>query len=241
MEWMFSTEIWMSFVTLALLEVILGIDNVIFLSIISSKLPAELQKKARFIGLSLALIMRVIMLCGISWIAGMTAPVFSIADHGVSWRDIILGVGGLFLIYKGTHEIHNSVEGEEEDHGVKKVTSFAAVIAQIVIIDLVFSLDSVITAVGMTENLPVMIAAVVFAIVVMMFASEPTSNFVQKNPTVKMLALSFLLLVGLALIADAMHFHIPRGYLYFAIAFSLGVEFLNLMAAKNRKKKKKKT
>lgn len=239
-EWLFSTEIWMSFLTLSLLEVVLGIDNVIFLSIISSKLPKEEQKRARFIGLTLALLMRVIMLCGIAWIVGLKAGIFSIGAHEVSWRDIILGVGGLFLIYKGTHEIHNTVEGEEEEHGApKKKSSFATVIMQIVIIDLVFSLDSVITAVGMTENLYVMIAAVTVAIILMMVASEPTSNFVQKHPTVKMLALSFLLLVGLALIADAAHFHIPRGYLYFAIAFSMGVEVLNLMAAKNRKKKRK--
>ncbi len=240
-EWITDGHIWMSLLTLSLLEIILGIDNVIFLSIISSKLAAEKQKRARFIGLSLALLMRVIMLCGIAWIVGLTATVFSVGDHGVSWRDIILGVGGLFLLYKGTHEIHNSVEGEEEEHGAsKKPASFGAVIVQIVIIDLVFSLDSVITAVGMTENLYVMIAAVVIAIILMMVASEPTSNFVQKHPTVKMLALSFLILVGMALIADAWHVHIPRGYLYFAIAFSMGVEMLNLIAAKNRKRKKAK-
>ncbi len=241
MDWMFSTEIWISFLTLALLEIILGIDNVIFLSIISSKLPAELQKRARVIGLTLALVMRIAMLFMIAWIVGLKATVFTVWDHEVSWRDIILGVGGLFLLYKGTHEIHNTVEGDNEEHGLaKKTASFASVIMQIVIIDLVFSLDSVITAVGMTENLNVMIAAVSVAIVLMMVASEPTSNFVQRHPTVKMLALSFLLLVGLALIADAMHVHIPRGYLYFAIAFSMGVESLNLIAAKNKKKKKKK-
>lgn len=240
-DWMMSGEIWMSFLTLSVLEIVLGIDNVIFLSIISSKLPAHQQKKARFIGLTLALLMRIIMLCGIAWIIGLTAVIFSAWEHNVSWRDVILAIGGLFLLYKGTHEIHNTVEGEHDDLGPKKKpASFASVIAQIVVIDLVFSLDSVITAVGMTENLYVMIAAVVFAIIVMMVASEPTSAFVQKHPTVKMLALSFLILIGVALLADAAHFHIPRGYLYFAIAFSMGVECLNLMAAKKRKKKKKK-
>lgn len=241
LEWVTDSQIWMSLLTLTLLEIILGIDNVIFLSIISSKLPASQQKRARLIGLSLALLMRIIMLCGIAWIVGLTSVLFTIGDYEISWRDIILGVGGLFLLYKGTHEIHNTVEGDHHDPGTpKKKATFSSVILQIVVIDLVFSLDSVITAVGMTENLYVMIAAVTIAIIVMMVASEPTSAFVQKHPTVKMLALSFLLLVGLALIADALHFHIPRGYLYFAIAFSLGVETLNLIAAKNQEKKKKK-
>ena len=239
-EWVTDGHIWMSLLTLSLLEIILGIDNVIFLSIISSKLPPEQQKRARFIGLTLALLMRVVMLCGIAWIVGLKATLFSIGGHEVSWRDIILGVGGLFLLYKGTHEIHNSVEGDHEElHGApKKYAAFGAVIMQIVVIDLVFSLDSVITAVGMTENLYVMVASVSIAIFLMMVASEPTSAFVQKHPTVKMLALSFLILVGVALLADAAHFHIPRGYLYFAIAFSMGVEALNLIAAGNRKKKK---
>jgi predicted tellurium resistance membrane protein TerC len=240
MDWVTDGQIWLSFLTLSVLEIILGIDNVIFLSIISSKLPESQQKRARFIGLSLALIMRVVMLCGIAWLVGLRAPIFTAFDHEVSWRDIILGVGGLFLLYKGTHEIHETVEGEEDHEGAKKKVSFAVIILQIVVLDLVFSLDSVITAVGMTENLAVMIAAVVFAIIVMMVASEPTSAFVQKHLSVKMLALSFLLLVGLALIADALHFHIPRGYLYFAIAFSMGVESLNLWAKHNRQRRKKK-
>ncbi len=240
LEWIYDGQIWLSLLTLSVLEIVLGIDNVIFLSIISSKLPASQQKRARFIGLTLALLMRIVMLCGIAWIVGLTAALFTVGEHEVSWRDIILGVGGLFLIYKGTDEIHHTVEGEDEhDAQTKKKAKFSAVILQIVILDLVFSLDSVITAVGMTENLAVMIAAVVFAIIVMMVASEPTSAFVQKHLSVKMLALSFLLLVGLALIADALHFHIPRGYLYFAIAFSMGVECLNLWARHNRKKKKK--
>lgn len=240
LELLMDPHVWISFLSLALLEVILGIDNVIFLSIISSKLPADQQKKARFIGLALALIMRVVLLMSIAWIAGLTSTVFSIGSHGVSWRDIILGLGGLFLLYKGTHEIHNTVEGDEHETSIKKTATFASVIGQIVVIDAVFSLDSVITAVGMTDHVPVMVAAVTFAIIVMMVASEPVSKFIQANMPIKMLALSFLLLVGVALIADAAHFHIPRGYLYFAIAFSMGVEFLTMLASKKAEKKKKK-
>jgi predicted tellurium resistance membrane protein TerC len=236
-DFLFDPAIWASFLTLAVLEIILGIDNVIFLSIISSKLPQAQQKKARTIGLALALIMRIVMLCGIAWIAGLTAKVFSIGSHDVSWRDIILGLGGLFLLYKGTTEIHNTIEGEEGHSDVpRKTASFAIVIGQIVVLDLVFSLDSVITAVGLTDNLPIMIAAIVLAIIVMLLAAESTSAFIQKHLSIKMLALSFLLLVGVALIADAMHFHIPRGYLYFAIAFSMGVETLNLLARRRREK-----
>lgn len=241
MELLFDTTVWASFLTLTLLEIILGIDNVIFLSIISSKLPAAEQKKARFIGLTLALLMRVVMLMGIAWIAGLTLVAFNIGEHAVSWRDIVLGLGGLFLLYKGTHEIHNTVEGDEHGtDGIKKTATFASVIGQIVVIDAVFSLDSVITAVGMTDHIPVMVASVFVAIIIMMVASEPVSAFIQAHMPIKMLALSFLLLVGVALIADAAHFHIPRGYLYFAIAFSMGVEFLTLLAQKNSEKKKKK-
>lgn len=241
-EWLLNPDIWAAFVTLAVLEIVLGIDNIIFLSIISSKLPVEKQKTARFIGLTLALVMRILMLLGIAWIAHLQVTVFSVGEHDVSWRDIILGLGGLFLLVKGTTEIHNTVDGEEEHHGAgKKTATFTSVIGQIVILDLVFSLDSVITAVGMTDHIPVMIAAICVAIAIMMFASEPVSAFIQKHLSLKMLALSFLLLVGVALCADALHFHIPRGYLYFAIGFSLGVETLNLIAAANRKKKKLKT
>lgn len=239
MDMLSDTNLWASFITLVVLEIILGIDNIIFLSIISSKLPENQQPRARFIGLTLALLMRIVMLAGIAWLAGLTAAVFSIGDHDVSWRDIILGLGGLFLLYKGTTEIHHTVDGHEDEHGdKKKKTSFLQVIGMIVVIDLVFSLDSVITAVGLTDHLPIMVAAVIIAIIVMMVAAEPTSAFIQKHLSVKMLALSFLLLVGVALIADALHFHIPRGYLYFAIAFSMGVEFLNIWARHNRLKKK---
>jgi predicted tellurium resistance membrane protein TerC len=240
-ESLLTTEILMSFLTLALLEIVLGIDNVIFLSIISSKLPKEQQAKARYIGLALALGMRVVLLMGVSWLSSLTVTAFMLVDHAVSWRDIILGLGGLFLLYKGTLEIHNTVQGEEHHEGSgKKVATFASVIMQIVILDAVFSLDSVITAVGMTENVPVMIAAITVAIIIMMFASEPVSAFIQKHMPIKMLALSFLLLVGVALMAESAHHHIPRGYLYFAIAFSMGVEGLTLLAQSRAEKRRAK-
>jgi predicted tellurium resistance membrane protein TerC len=236
MELFTNPDLWAALLTLTALEVVLGIDNVIFLSIVSSKLPAHQQQKARRVGLILALVMRVALLSSVSWIAGLTAPIMTMGDFALSWRDVVLGLGGLFLLYKGTHEIHNSMEGEEEEGGPRATTTFAAAIVQIVILDVVFSLDSVITAVGMTDNLPVMISAIVIAILVMMFAAEPVSSFVNRHPTVKMLALGFLLLVGMALMADAAHFHIPRGYLYFAIGFSILIESLNLIAAARRKK-----
>lgn len=239
MEMLSSPAIWLSFATLALLEVVLGIDNIIFLSIITQKLPKAQQPLARKIGLALALGMRIVLLSMVAWIATLTNPVFSFGDHAVSWRDMIMLGGGLFLLYKGTGEIHHTMEGDEEKHGDIKSSAFFWIIVQIGILDLVFSLDSVITAVGMSDHLPVMIAAVVFAIAVMLFASEPVSNFVHDHPTIKMLALSFILLVGMVLIADGLHLHIPKGYLYFAIAFSLSVESLNILAAKRRNEKKK--
>jgi predicted tellurium resistance membrane protein TerC len=235
MDLITNPDLWAALITLTALEVVLGIDNVIFLSIVSGRLPAHQQQKARRLGLMLALVMRIALLTSVSWIAGLTAPVVTLGDFALSWRDIVLGAGGLFLLYKGTHEIHNSMEGEEEESSRATIT-FAAALTQIVILDVVFSLDSVITAVGMTDNLPVMISAIVIAILVMMFAAEPVSNFVNRHPTVKMLALGFLLLVGMALMADAGHFHIPRGYLYFAIAFSILIETLNLISAGRRKK-----
>ncbi len=235
-EFLTDPHVWTGFITLSILEIVLGIDNLIFLSIVSERLPAAERPRARRIGLALALIMRIGLLAGLSWIIGLTAPIMTVADFTLSWRDVVLGGGGIFLIYKGTQEIHSMVEGKES-HGMvsgAKAVSFAAVIAQIVVLDLVFSLDSVITAVGMVNDLPVMIAAVVVAIVVMLVAAEPVAGFINRHPTVKMLALAFLLLVGVALVADGAHFHIPRGYLYFAIAFSLAVESLNLLAAKRR-------
>ncbi|WP_042084157.1 TerC family protein [Iodidimonas nitroreducens] len=236
LEYLTSPEIWASFLTLSLLEIVLGIDNLVFLSVVTEKLPPEQAKKARRIGLAGALLMRIALLFMLSWIIGLTAPLLTIADFTLSWRDVILGAGGLFLLYKGTREIHAEVEGRD-DHGEAKVAlGMAAAITQIMILDAVFSLDSVITAVGMTSDLPVMVAAVVFAILVMLFAAEPVAAFIHKHPTTKMLALSFLLLVGVALVADGLHFHIPRGYLYFAIFFSLTVEVFNLVASNRRKK-----
>jgi predicted tellurium resistance membrane protein TerC len=236
-EWITDPTIWASFFTLTILEIVLGIDNIIFLSIVSSRLPKAQQPMARMIGLTLALVLRVLMLLCIAWIIGLTTPIFALGDHEVSWRDIILGLGGLFLLVKGTSEIHHTVEGSEDTHtSGKKSASFMSVISMIILLDLVFSLDSVITAVGMAEHIPVMVAAIVIAIIIMLLAAESVSAFIQKHLSIKMLALSFLLLIGVALVADALHFHIPRGYLYFAIAFSLGVEFLNILAEKNHKR-----
>ncbi len=228
LELLVDPHAWASLLTLAALEIVLGIDNIIFLSIVTARLPAAQQPAARRLGLLLALVMRVALLLSITWIIGLTAPAFALLGHTVSWRDLVLGCGGLFLLAKGTMEIHHTLEGQEAA-GAGRTTSFAGAIVQIVLLDLVFSLDSVITAVGMAEHVEVMVAAVVIAILVMLVAAEPVSAFVNRHPTVKMLALAFLLLVGTALVADALHVHIPRGYLYFAIAFSAGVETLNLL------------
>ena len=227
-EYLTDPQTWAAFATLAILEIVLGIDNLVFLAITSSRLPPEQQPSARRIGLIMALVLRVGLLLTLSWIAALTKPVFSIGTFDVSWRDLVLGVGGLYLLYKGVMEIHESIEGGGE-HAVKGKASYFAVIAQIMVLDLVFSLDSIITAVGMTNNTPVMVAAIFVAIVVMMFAAGPVSGFINKHPTVKMLALAFLILVGFVLVADAGQFHIEREYLYFAIAFSIGVEALNLL------------
>lgn len=236
MDILTSPELLASLATLTILEIVLGIDNIIFISIVAGKLPVEQQAKARVIGLGLALIMRIILLSMIVWIARLTTPLFEVFGQEFSWRDIILIGGGLFLLVKGTLEIHHTVEGHEgNDASLKKVT-FGAVISQIVVLDIVFSLDSVITAIGMADDLRIMIGAVVIAMGVMLFAARPVSEFVNTHPTVKMLALSFLLLVGMALIADGFEYHIPRGYLYFAVAFSLGVECLNLWARRNKTK-----
>jgi predicted tellurium resistance membrane protein TerC len=236
MQWITDPTIWASLATLTALEIVLGIDNVIFVSIVSNKLPEHQRATARRIGLGLALVLRVVFLLMISWIIGLTAPIFTMADFALSWRDLILLAGGLFLMAKGTHEIHASVEGDGGSSGSVAQAAFGVVVLQIVALDLVFSIDSVITAVGMVDDVGVMIAAVVISMVVMVIAAEPISRFVQEHPTVKMLALSFLLLVGVALIADGLHFHIPRGYLYFAVFFSALVEALNLFARRNRKK-----
>jgi predicted tellurium resistance membrane protein TerC len=240
LEFLLDPTIWASLLTLTALEIVLGIDNVIFLSIVTQKLPAAERKPARRIGLLLALGARILFLIGIAWIIGLTAPLFTVVGLAVSWRDVILIVGGLFLLYKATTEIHDTVEGEdgteaEARRGPAKA-AFAAVLVQIVLLDIVFSIDSVLTAIGMAEHLWIMIVAVVIAIGAMLVAAEPMSAFVDRHPTVKMLALAFLLLIGVALIADGLHFHIPREYLYFAIAFSAAVEGLNLLAAARRRR-----
>lgn len=232
MEWLADPNIWIAFATLTLLELVLGIDNVIFISILSGKLPAEQQPKARFIGLTLALVMRVILLFSLTWVMGLTEPFFTVLNQSVSGRDLILLIGGLFLIAKSTHEIHGSLEGAE-GHGSKKVyAGFAGVIVQITLLDIVFSLDSVITAVGMVDNIWIMIAAVVISIIAMMLFAGSIGAFVQRHPTIKMLALSFLLLIGVTLIAEGLHQHIPKGYIYFAMAFSVLVEILNIRLRK---------
>jgi predicted tellurium resistance membrane protein TerC len=234
MEWITDPQIWIAFFTLAALELVLGIDNIIFISILSGKLPAEQQPRARFIGLALALVMRVILLFSLTWVMGLVEPLFTVFGKHISGRDLILLIGGLFLIFKSTHEIHSSLEGPD-GHGPdeKKVyPGFSGVIIQIMLLDIVFSLDSVITAVGMVDNIWIMIAAVVVSIVAMMFFAGSIGAFVQRHPTIKMLALSFLLMIGFTLIAEGLEFHIPKGYVYFAMAFSVFVELLNIRLRK---------
>lgn len=221
-------NLWIGFFTLTLLEVVLGIDNVVFISILAGKLPAHQQEKARKLGLTLALVTRILLLLGISWIVGLTHPLFSVLGHPVSGKDLILGIGGLFLIAKATHEIHEKLEGEEGHASRKVAPRFASVIIQILLLDVVFSLDSVITAVGMVNKIPVMIAAVIIAVAFMLFFSGYISAFINRHPTLKMLALSFLILIGVMLVAESFHREIPKGYIYFAMAFSVGVEILNI-------------
>lgn len=228
MEWITDFEIWIALVTLTSLEIVLGIDNIIFISILASKLPQDQQKKARQIGLGLAMLTRIALLFSLSWIIGLTAPIFSVFDHEISGRDLILLIGGLFLLGKATYEIHERLEGEEGHASAKVAASFVSVIVQILLLDIVFSLDSVITAVGMVDELAVMIAAVVIAVLIMLWAAGPVSDFVNRHPTVKMLALSFLLLIGFSLLVEGLHQHIPKGYIYFAMGFSVFVEILNL-------------
>ena len=232
MHWITDPQIWIAFATLSLLELVLGIDNVIFVSILSGKLPEKQQPKARFIGLSLALVMRVILLFSLTWVMGLVEPLFTVLGQHVSGRDIILLIGGLFLIFKSTHEIHGSLEGAEGESSKKVYAGFAAVIVQIMLLDIVFSLDSVITAVGMVDNVWIMIAAVVISIIAMMLFAGSIGAFVQRHPTIKMLALSFLLLIGTTLIAEGLEFHIPKGYVYFAMAFAVFVETLNIRLRK---------
>jgi predicted tellurium resistance membrane protein TerC len=228
MEFLSDPQVWISLLTLTGLEIVLGIDNVIFISILSSKLPPEEQPRARRLGLSLALITRILLLCSLAWMAKLTSPLFSVWSHTVSGRDLILLLGGLFLIVKSTMEIHEKLEGEEGHANPSVRPKFAAIIVQILLLDIVFSLDSVITAIGMANQLWVMIAAVVISIGVMLRYAGAISDFVHRHPTLKMLALSFLLLIGVTLVAEGTHQHINKGYIYFAMAFSFLVEMLNL-------------
>jgi predicted tellurium resistance membrane protein TerC len=234
MEWLTNPESLIALLTLTVLEIVLGIDNVIFISILAGKLPKEQQAKARRVGLALAMFMRIGLLASLAWMVKLTAPLFTVFAQEISGRDLILLVGGLFLLFKSTREIHERLEGEEGHASARVAASFTSVIIQILLLDLVFSLDSVITAVGMANQLPVMIAAVVIAVAVMMIAAGPISNFVSAHPTVKILALSFLLLIGTSLIAEGLDFHIPKGYVYFAMGFSVFVEMLNLRMQKKR-------
>ena len=222
--------------TLTVLEIVLGVDNVIFISILSGKLPKPDQKRARRIGLLAAMLMRIALLFSITWMARLTEPLFNVMGRGLSGRDLILILGGLFLLAKATYEIHERLEGDESHGKTKAVASFAAVIAQVMLLDIVFSLDSVITAIGMADDLRVMVAAVVIAVVVMMVAAEPISAFVEDHPTVKVLALSFLLLIGMSLVADGFGQHISKGYIYFAMGFSVFVEMINIRARTRSKK-----
>lgn len=232
MGWLTDPNVWMGFITLTVLEVVLGIDNIVFISILAGKLPPAQQARGRQVGLALAMVTRILLLLSLSWVIGLTAPLFSVLGEEISGRDIVLIAGGLFLVAKSTHEIHDRLEGEEGHASARVAPSFWAVIVQIMLLDVVFSLDSVITAVGMVRDLPVMIAAVITAVVFMLFFAGMVSDFVHRHPTVKMLALSFLLLIGVMLLADGFHHHIPKGYVYFAMAFSVFVETLNLRMRK---------
>jgi len=232
MEWLSEPQSWIAFLTLAALEIVLGIDNIVFISILVGKLPAHQQPGAYRIGLGLAMVMRILLLLSLSWIMGLTEPLFTIplAGRPVSGRDLVLIVGGLFLVAKSTHEIHDKLEGHEGGKSARVAASYASVLLQIMALDIVFSLDSVITAVGMVQHVTIMIAAVVAAVVVMMAFAKPIGDFVAQRPTVKMLALAFLLVIGVMLITDGFGHHVPKGYIYFAMAFSLFVELLNLRA-----------
>lgn len=232
MEIFLQPDTWVALLTLTFLEIILGIDNIIFISIVAGKVPEESQKKARLGGLSIALIMRILLLLSITWIIGLTKPVLTVADFELSWRDIILVAGGIFLLIKSTLEIHHKVEGQQEtteSNGKKKATmSFSSAIVQIVLLDLVFSFDSILTAVGLTDQIILMVIAVIVAIIVMMIFAKPVGEFVNNHPTIQILALSFLILIGVMLIVEGAHYHVPKGYIYFAVFFSLAIEMLNM-------------
>jgi len=229
---------WAALVTLSVLEIVLGIDNLVFISVLTARLEEHKARRARQIGLSLAFLFRVAMLGGLTWLMGLTAPLFSVFGMGISWRDIILIGGGLFLIAKATHEIHAEVEASAAEAApAARGQAFAWIVAQLVVIDLVFSLDSILTAIGMVEQLEVMIAAVLIAMIVMYAAAGPVGAFIAEHPTTKMLALAFLLLIGIALVADGFEFHIPRGYIYFAMGFAAAVETFNILAKRNRRRR----
>ena len=235
MDWIADPNAWIALATLVALEIVLGIDNIIFISILCGRLPPEMRNRARMLGLSLALVMRILLLLSIAWIMKLTDPLFTVLGNEISGRDLILIVGGLFLLWKSVHEIHNSLEGAGEAGTAAAATgTFGAILVQIALIDLVFSLDSVITAVGLVDDVSIMIIAVMMSVVVMMIAARPIGEFVDRHPTIKMLALSFLVLVGLVLMAEGFDTHIPKGYVYFAMAFSVAVEMLNLRARGRR-------
>jgi len=233
-DFLTNPEIWVSFVTLAILEIVLGIDNIIFITVLTSKLPQEERRRGQIIGLSVAMAMRILLLLSINWLRGLTTPLFEVFGRELTGEGLILLFGGLFLLGKATWEIHGSLEGEEHGHAAAATASFGAVITQIALIDIVFSLDSVITAIGLAEEIGVMIAAVVVAVLVMMVLARPISEFVERHPTIKILALSFLLLIGVSLVVEAFEGEIPKGYIYFAMAFSVFVEMLNIRYRKNR-------
>ena len=237
MEWLTDPNVWASLLTLTVLEIVLGIDNLVFIAILAGRLPAEKQARARRFGLALALVSRLGLLASISWLTKLTAPLVTVMGRGLSARDLVLIAGGLFLLYKGTREIHERIEGERQGAdgtAAAAAPGLAGIVMQIMVLDIVFSLDSVITAVGMADHLWVMASAVVLAVVVMLVASGPLSHFIDRHPTVKMLALSFLLLIGMTLVADGIGFHVPKGYIYAAIGFSILVESLNITASKRR-------
>ncbi|MGU5613611.1 TerC family protein [Aeromonas caviae] len=229
LEWIADPSAWVALATLTLLEIVLGIDNIIFISILVGRLPEAQRQKARILGLGLAMGTRILLLLSLAWVMRLTEPLFTVLGEAISGRDLILLVGGLFLIAKSTHEIHQSLEGAAEEAGVvSKTAGFLSTLVQIAILDIIFSLDSVITAVGMADHVPVMVLAIIIAVGVMMFAAKPIGDFVDTHPTIKMLALSFLILVGVALMAEGLDLHIPKGYIYFAMAFSLVVEMINI-------------
>ena len=238
MDWLTNPDIWIALITLTALEIVLGIDNIIFISILTGKLPEDRQALARRVGLGLAMGMRILLLLSLSWVIGLTAPLFTVLGHEISGRDLVLIGGGLFLLGKSTYEIHDSLEGEEGHGSARVPAAFGAVLVQIILLDIVFSLDSVITAVGMVNEIPVMIAAVVIAVLVMLIASEAISGIIDRHPTLKMLALSFLILVGFVLVLDGFEQHVPKGYIYFAMAFSVCVELLNIRIYRRRRQER---